>query len=269
MEFLTNVFTNMIANIAFWLILGAVFSAWVQVGQRNFRAFFGLARRPELSTCLSNVWKASERSRPRGYLVALHEIRASESVSNLFRSTSFRLPDLVRGLVDAIFLGANRYRYSTSVSPAETDAPQDFEQLGSNLIVVGSSWKNSIRRLYLQERRPSMQLSVETLSVGDSTQAPPASLVEVIAGPEAGRLVDKDGLYVAIVEKVLDESRNAVVFFCLGQRGDVTWAATEYLVRNWRSLRKEFGDRPFALCLGFRDQSYTFDYREPERLFVV
>lgn len=30
-----------------------------------------------------------------------------------------------------------------------------------------------------------------------------------------------------------------------------TWAATEYVARNWRSRHQAFGDRPFALCLGF------------------
>lgn len=72
-----------------------------------------------------------------------------------------------------------------------------------------------------------------------------------------------------MVEKIHDTARGTTVVFCLGRRGDTTRAATEYLARNWRSLQREFGDRPFALGLGFRDLGYEYDYHPPRRLLTL
>lgn len=49
----------------------------------------------------------------------------------------------------------------------------------------------------------------------------------------------------AIVEKCRDPERGTIVFFCLGIRGDGSWAATEYLIRNWKHLAAEFDDRDY------------------------
>ncbi len=259
---LADIASNVIANIVFWIGLGLAAAGTVRVGQRRFRRFFGLETNQQLVVCLSNVWNSSASTRPRGYSVTLHELRASEAVSRLFGSASFRLPDLVRGLVDAIYLSRHSYDFHTAVSPPTTDDPKQFAELSGNLVVVGGARRNSVRRLYLDENLVRLRLSNELSDAGAHQQP----FVEMLGGADVGRKISSEALELAVVERVRDAARGTTVVFCLGNRGDTTWAATEFLARNWRSLEREFGDRPFALCLGFRDVGYSYDYHPPRRL---
>ncbi|MGW5739807.1 hypothetical protein [Amycolatopsis sp. NPDC003861] len=266
---LLDIATNVIANVVFWLGLGFAVAALARLAQRRFRRFFGLHTNQHLVVCLSNLWTTASSSRPRGYSISLHELRASEAITRLFGSASFRLPDLVRGLVDTIYLGRHRYDFRTTVSPAPSDDPQHFPDLSGNLIVVGAAPRNSIRRLYLQENLVSLRTSAEHPDAGDHPLPPAEMSVEVLSGADLGRLVTSESLDLAVVEKVHDTARDTTVLFCLGRRGDTTWAAVEYLARNWRSLQREFGDGPFALCLGFRDLGYEYAYHPPRRLLAL
>ncbi|MFD9705884.1 hypothetical protein, partial [Lentzea sp. NPDC059081] len=139
--------------------------------------------------------------------------------------------------------------------------PKQFAELNGNLVVVGAAARNSVRRLYLDENLVTLRLSTEAEAE--------ERFAEVLGGAEVGRRITSDSLELAVVERVHDAARGTTVVFCLGRHGDTTWAATEYLVRNWRSLEREFGDRPFALCLGFQDLGYGYDYRPPRRLGVL
>jgi hypothetical protein len=52
-------------------------------------------------------------------------------------------------------------------------------------------------------------------------------------------------------------------------RADTSWAATEYLIRNWKHLAAEFGDSNFVVCLGFPEtEEYLDAYKEPLRLSI-
>ncbi|MFE5565679.1 hypothetical protein ACFQ68_11870 [Amycolatopsis japonica] len=255
---LVDIATNVIANIVFWIGLGLTVAGLVRIAQRRFREFFGLRTNQQLIVCLSNLWTTTTSTRPRGYSVSLHELRASETITRLFGSASFRLPDLVRGLVDAIYLGGHKYDVHSTVSPSATDDPKNFAELDGNLIVVGAAGRNRIRRLYLDENLLSLRLSDEH-----------PRHVEVLNGPDLGRKVSSDSLELAVVEKVYDAVRGTTVIFCLGHQGDTTWAATEYLARNWRSLQREFDDGPFAVCLGFRELDYGYEYHPPRRLLTL
>jgi len=74
---------------------------------------------------------------------------------------------------------------------------------------------------------------------------------------------------LALIEKCHDPDRGTTLFFCVGFRGDGSWAATEYLVRNWKRLAAEFGDADFVVCLGFpQTEKYAEEYREPLRLSI-
>jgi hypothetical protein len=266
---LLDIATNVIANIVFWLGLGFAVAALARLAQRRFRGFFGLHENQQLIVCLSNLWTTATSSRPRGYSISLHELRASEAITRLFGSASFRLPDLVRGLVDSIYLGRHRYDFRSTVSPAPGDDPKHFPDLSGNLIVVGAAPRNSIRRLYLEENLVSLRISDERPDAGDHPLPPETVNVEVLDGADLGHLVTSDSLDLAVVEKVHDTARGTTVMFCLGHKGDTTWAAVEYLARNWRSLQREFDDGPFALCLGFRDLGYEYDYHPPRRLLTL
>jgi hypothetical protein len=266
---LLNIATNIIANIVFWLGLGFAVAAMVRIAQRRFRRFFGLCSNQQLAVCLSNLWTTATSARPRGYSVSLHELRASEAITRLFGSASFRLPDMVRGLVDAIYLGRHQYDFRNAVSPSSSDDPKQFSGLSGNLIVVGGALRNSIRRLYLQENLASLRMSNEHPDFGGDHLRDETRYIEVLAGADRGQRVTSDSLHLAVVEKVHDTARGTTVVFCLGIRGDTTWATTEYVARNWRSLQREFGDGPFALCLGFRDLGYEYDYHLPHRLLAL
>jgi hypothetical protein len=72
---------------------------------------------------------------------------------------------------------------------------------------------------------------------------------------------------LAVVEKCRDPERGTTIFFCLGMRADTSWAATEYLIRNWKHLVAEFGDSNFVVCLGFpKTEEYLDEYKEPLRV---
>ena len=266
---LLDIVTNVIANILFWIGLGFAVAALVRITHRRFRGFFGLNDNQNLAVCLSNLWSTETSRRPRGYAISLHELRASEAITKLFSSASFRLPDLVRGLVDTIYLGSHRYDFTTTISPASTDNPKDFAELSGNLIVVGAAGRNSIRKTYLDENLVSLRLSDESQATPDQESSPGTGFAEVMTGADVGRHITAEPLNLVVVEKVHDTTRGITVIFCLGRRGDTTWAASEYIARNWRSLQKEFGDQPFALCLGFRELEYGFSYHEPRRLLTI
>jgi hypothetical protein len=260
-----DIATNVIANIVFWIGLGLTAAGMVRIAQRRFRRFFGLHTNQELVVCLSNL----STTRPHGYSVSLHELRASEAITRLFGSATFRLPDLVRGLVDAIYLAGHRYDFRNTVSPSATGNPPHFSELRSNLIVVGAASRNSVRRLYLEENLVSLRMTTELPDAGHHQPPPEQRRVEVLNGADGGQRVASDSLELAVVEKVHDTVRGTTVMFCLGHRGDTTWAATEYLARNWSSLHREFGDGPFAVCLGFRELDYGYDYHPPRRLLTL
>lgn len=266
---LLDIATNVIANIVFWIGLGLTMAGMVRIAQRRFRRFFGLHTNQQLIVCLSNLWTTETSTRPRGYSVSLHELRASEAITRLFGTASFRLPDMVRGLVDAIYLGGHRYHFHNTVSPSATDDPKHFSELSGNLIVIGASARNSIRRLYLDENLVRLRISNEQPDIGSHQPSPEERHVEVLQGADLGQRVTSNFLELAVVEKVHDTVRGTTVLFCLGRRGDTTWAATEYLARNWRSLKREFNNGPFALCLGFRELGYGYDYHPPRRLLTL
>ena len=154
----------------------------------------------------------------------------------------------------------------TSVSPIASDGAASFRDRSSNLVVIGAASKNCIREDYLGRGMVRLRLSNERPGVGRHQLPPDERFVQVLS--PAGEVPDirSESLTLTIVEKIHDDRFDSIVFFCVGQRGDSTWAATEYLARNWRTLEREFGSQPFALCLGFVDPGYSYDYTEPVRL---
>lgn len=198
-----------------------------------------------------------------GYSISLHELRAAQSVEKLFGSAPLRLPDIVRGLVDALWLH-QQVQYATDVSPMQAvDADLD-----RNLIVVGSSMRNSVRARYVQARLPNAILKGED-QIPFNLQAVAAAHSITITRGEGKSEVSLVDANLAVVEKCRDPERGTTVFFCLGIRADASWAATEYLMRSWRRLAAEFGDEDFVVCLGFpKTEEYLEEYKEPLRLSI-
>ena len=260
MDFPISVASDLVATVLLWLILGLIVYIWLRLNQRDLLGFFGLNHNKELIVYLSNLWQPSEKSQA-GSVISGHEFHSTESVVSLFGDSPRRLPELVRGLVDAMWAGA-KPSVSIEVSPLRED-----DILFANMIVVGASPKNSVRRYYL--KRGHLNFAV----VGERDEPPQdvfetvlKSRVRYLTGSLEGEKVLGD-FNVAIVEKILDKTRGTVVFFCVGSRGDSSWAAAEYLGRNWQKLRKRYRDRPFAICLGFPQmETYMSEYVRPKIL---
>lgn len=209
---------------------------------------------------LSNLWTPIRSSRPEGYMISLHELRAGQSVDKLFASAPLRLPDLVRGLVDSLWLRAH-VECTTEVCPLSAEDAD----LDRNLIIVGSSARNSVRARYVQAAVPTAIITGEDTDPGTSYRETTITIFRSGSRGEV-KLADAN---LAIVEKCRDPERGTVLFFCLGPRADSSWGATEYLVRNWQRLSREFRDRDFVICLGFpNSEKYMEEYKEPLRLSV-
>lgn len=256
MAFLVGVVGNIAANLIFWLLLGGVFWAISSATGRRFFQFFGLNKIESIGVYLSNLWtpQASPSGRPEGYAVSLHELRAAQSVEKLFGTAPLSLPDLVRGLVDALWL-RQKVRCEIDVSPLRADEAN----LERNLIVVGSSARNSLRAHYVAIGLPKATLEHES---PDWRSIDVHTVIIERSGTKSEHHFPDVNL--AVVEKCHDPVRGIVIFFCFGVRGDSTWAATEYLIRNWKRLAAEFGNQDFLICLGFpKTETYLDEYKEP------
>jgi hypothetical protein len=265
MTFFLGIMSNILANLVFWLLLGVIFWAVSKVVIRRFLRFFGLVRVDRIGVYLSNLWKpqASLTQRPVGYAISLHELRAAQSVEKLFGSATLRLPDVVRGLVDALWL-RQRVQCKTDVSPV-MGADADLDR---NLIIIGSSMRNSVRARYVQAQLPRIILTGEDQGSASWATMNEAHSFTITRGEEKGEYPAGD-VNLAVIEKCHDPERGTTIFFCLGIRGDASWAASEYLVRNWKLLAAEYDDRDFMVCLGFpMSEEYLEDYREPINLTI-
>jgi hypothetical protein len=266
MGFFLGLGSNIAANLIFWALLGSVFWALSLGVARRFSRFFGLVRVDSMGIYLSNLWTPQTSllgGKREGYTISLHELRAAQSVDKLFGSAPLRLPDLVRGLVDALWL-RRQVRCVTDVSPLKAE-DADLER---NLIIVGSSVRNSVRARYVRARLPTAILTGEDQELDARHTMENARSITIIRG-ETRSEVSLADVNVAVVEKCRDPDRGTALFFCLGIRGDGSWAATEFLVRNWKDLSAEFGDDDFVVCLGFpRTEKYLDEYKDPLRLSV-
>jgi hypothetical protein len=260
MDFLVNLISNVLANVIFWFGLGLVIWIGIRITQSRFLKFFGLEFNRTLIVYLSNLWEPTTR-KPEGYVISGHEFRVSESVNSLFGSTPFRFPELVRGLVDSFWIG-KKLKILTTVCPLTLE-DITFTQ---NMIIIGATPRNIVRRYYVKTGPPYLIFSKELKEIGDDADQLATPWVQVIKGHRKSDRIEGD-YNLAIVEKLYDEEHKTVVFMCLGERADSSWTATEYLVRHWGKLSKKFGDKEFALCLGFpMSESYMDDYEEPRIL---
>jgi len=258
LNFLENLISNLLANVVFWLATGLVVWLSIRITRARFLKFFGLTTRRTLVVYLSNLWQPHSE-KPYTCTISGQEFRVVKVFYGSFGSPRFRFPDLVQGLVDSFWAG-DKLKTNIEVSPST----QDSLDLTNNMIVVGGTPKNSVRRYYFGKRLLYLMIDGEDVEPPPSVfDRPLTSRVRVLKGHREGEVIEGEYNF-AVVEKVCDETYDTTVFMCAGYRGDSSWAATEYLLRHWRDLYREFGNQGFALCLGFRmSQSYMGEYEEP------
>jgi hypothetical protein len=257
MNVLANLGTNILAEILFWLGFGILCYLAIRLAQGRFLDFFGVRGSRKLLVYLSNLWQGRE-GEPNGSVVSGQEFRATRTVAGLFGDAPLRLPELVRGLVDVLFSG-DKVDVSIDVSPLLHE-----ELRFTNMIVVGATAKNCVRRYYFASGLLSLCLAGESEQPQrDVFIKEVENRVRILKGPQTDQVIG--GNYnLAIVERVRDEVHGVVVILCAGFRGDSSWAATEYLAKNWRMLAKEYRNKSFALCLGFpMSEGYMPSYVEP------
>jgi hypothetical protein len=257
MDFLVNLGSNILGEFLFWVGLGLFVYIAVRLTQNRFLDFFGVRNSRRLTVYLSNLWQQNT-GRPTGSVLSGHEFRATRTITGLFGDAPFRLPELVKGLVDALFAG-DRVDVSIEVSPLLAE-----EVRSSSMIVVGGTPKNITRRLYFESDLLCLAI------VGEKAE-PPSDIfkkeleprVRIMTGPRSGEEIVGDYNF-AIIEKVRNKEQGTVAIMCAGFRGDSSWAATEYLARNWRQLARKYGNDGFAICLGFpMSERYMEIYTEP------
>ena len=266
--FLIDVITNVVANIVFWIWLGLTFAAYGKIVQERFRNFFGLTKELRLTICLSNLWsQTSSPQRDIGrarYYIGLNELKASQSILTLFGTSRFRLPDMVRGLVDTMWSSSIRNVDTIVSDPLGHKGNEVQSSPAGSLVVVGGSSFNLRRRTFVQLELPAMVFSDE-LPEQDHQKAGPRAVI-VRRGPGAGDCIESE-LALGILEKCRDASTGGVIFFCNGSGGDISRAVAEFLTRNWRLLQRKYGEKSFAICLGFpRTGSHLEFYVNPVQL---
>jgi hypothetical protein len=264
MDFLTNVVANIIANVVFWLGLGGAVWILARNTRKSFLSFFGLTETHALKAYISNV-RPSETENRR-LLVSGHEFRITRSLATLFGTAPGRYPDLVRGLVDGIFVGT-RIRFDVDICP---DTPERADD--SAIIIVGGALRNTLRQYYVNTHQTLTLSSGEELGA-DRHPRPimDHSYWRITRGPRVNENIGQ-GANTAVVERFIDPERGRVVICCAGIRGDGSWASVEYLVRHWRDLHRRFGQQPFAMVLEFptgHPDPYLNEYVEPRVLAVA
>lgn len=198
MGFILGLAGNVAANVIFWALLGIIFWAVSATVARRFSRFFGLSRANSMA-------------------VFQHELWAAQAVDRLFSSAPLRPPGLVRGLVDALWL-RQRIRCTVEVSPPKGEDAD----LDRNLIVVGSSARNSVRARYVHARLPTAILTGEDQAPVDWPAVERARTVTITRSGSESRINLAD-VNIAFVEKCYDPDRGTTVFFCVGIRGDSSW----------------------------------------------
>ncbi len=262
-DIVSDLFVNILANIIFWLGLGLLFRyVVISRARTEFLRFFGLETNKRLVVYLSNLWLPSITLKPWGCILSGQEFRVTKTVSSLFGSAPLNFPEQVKGLVDTFWIGK-----SLDVSIEVSSVGEHFD-LACNMIVVGTSTKNSVRRYYLNRNMVYVTIAGEPTNSPtdkDILANPLEPRFVIMKGKQTGETVQRKGKYnLAVVERIRDEEDRTIVFMCTGLRGDSSWAATEYLARNWRKLYRKFGDKEFACCLWFSDADGPMEhYREP------
>ena len=258
MGFAIGTLSSIAANLIFWVLLGVAFWSIGLISARRFAYFFGLRNSTGIAVYLSNLYTSgiSLIGRPDGRTISIHELRGAQSVDRVLGSAPLRLPELVRGLVDSIWL-RGKIESDIIVSPLDP-AGIDFSR---NMIVIGSAVRNSVRGYYLGRRLPVAAFSGEYKGLLDFEST-------IVAAFDDGKTpIGESGKNVGILEKCRDREHGIVVFFCLGKRADSSWGAAEYLVRHWNKLAREFGDSDFLVYLEWPQMdSYLESYMEPARV---
>jgi len=247
--FILDILSNVIANLIFWLSGGLLVASLVGRKRRRLREFFGLVKNNRLFVYMSSrpVYKPFEE---RG--VQIEEFQLIPLISSLFLLNKNRLiPEAFSGLVDTFWLIQNP-KVEFLPSPRDSDEIQF-----ANTICVGGPAYNVATLYYSKTNSPYSVLLYEN----DKWR------IEIQKGTKAGKTIFADeGQDIAILNKCFDVENETTIFIVGGAGINGTRAAAEYLIKNWQSLQKIYGEKEFCICLKcpYRTKNNLTGYEQAE-----
>lgn len=237
-NFFYDVFVNVLANLIATGILAIALGVIFQLpNKRAIRKFFGFNKQKSLNIYFSSLWvkgtaqsivfnyKNESRSF-RGVALPGNEFGTLPTMSNTF---SFITDgnNFLSTLINRIIFKDIDIQYLNS--PTSEEIPGDC-----NIITIGSKGYNSVSEYFESKVENHLKFNKnnnEILYNGN-----------IIASPTAG-------YDYAIIEKFIDDEGHRVMFYLAGFDVIGTKCAVEYLMKNWGSLYKLYGEGGFAICI--------------------
>jgi hypothetical protein len=261
MSLLLQILVSTLANIIFWVGLGGLVWLLALRSRRLLDRLFGLGADGRLTMYLSNAAPREQSNDDRRLLVSAHEMRTIWTFGALLGRGSARSPDLVRGLVDSLFL-RTPVQLSVEVSPQEISIAT-----AGPLILIGAGPRNVVRQSVVDQGYATLVTSIESPA---AVELQGGRYVRITRGDRTGERIGLRQNF-AIVERVVEMATRRNVVCCLGMRADSSWLATEWLSRHWRIISKHAKSDAFAFCLSFptsgSNDNYLSEYVEPQILF--
>jgi hypothetical protein len=207
-EFWINVLANLI-TIAITLVVCWLF--YRCFGRRQLMSFFGVEREKILRIYVGSV---RNENALKGF-VGFEEINEAKNLEALFKSVIPGLgeqPGLLKFLQVADI--------QTEILPAAPNSPN--VTLGHSLISLGSPMSNYASSLLETELKNPVKCDRNTGNI-QIPHLPPIS--------------DNQG----VVERICSGGKN--YFYIAGKPEPVTAGCARFLIQNWKSMRKKYGDR--------------------------
>lgn len=252
-----GIFSDLVASFI-WLLMGIlvtmVFRGLTLIPSMRQRIklfrFLGINKdRPEFRVYLSTVFvqpggSVDSKGTPRTYAGPAtpgNELAVIQPLTNLFHSRALgNLSAPMRR-----WLGAKVHWAFQGIYPLVSPSPEKTSQVEpTNTLVVGSEYYNTAGELYMETGDPFLEMPENS------------ETIRVRKGPRSGDVFRRRPNHiddVAILEKLLDEVRGTTIFLAAGLGVVGTRGAVQYLIDDWATLQKDFGDKPFAVCLRFQD----------------
>lgn len=277
-DVVVNVVANLLAAAILTAIAGILWVIFTRPRVRRLHMLFGVgAENSKISIYLSNLSIQAGGAQSRldeqdvevgftGPAIIRSEFRSAELLESVLRgrrlvSRPQRLNAWLQGSMPSL-----------SVPDVIIDvAPDPFEQRAAeNLVLIGSRVYNSLTAHYF-EGNPSSYFSFGRIQV-DENQGSQRTIsivgreqpVPVTRAPYDGR-----GTELAIIERLVDEANQRIIFAVYGFGAAASAGAVRFLAEQWKdlaSLRERSGER-VGLLLAFDD--YPRDIRRGEELDVL
>lgn len=241
--FFYDFLTNVLANVAFWLVGGVIIGIALGVKRRRMHRFFGITQHKPLIVYLSSLFiernsikgRDNLPSEYQGIVIVDYEFQVISRITTLFNSSFIdRTPDMFSGLIDSLWLTK---RPIVEFSPCPINKSDLRFQ---NIICVGGPQFNTASEYYLRTAKPYF-----TFERANNTWR-----VKISRGSRTDEYIKIDSNHdIGLLQRIKDIEHNTIVFIAAGVDINGTRAAIEYLYHHWDRLIREYEDDEFGVCL--------------------